>query len=59
MKLYGYFIVDIEISKYVKISAGRAFSNLSANKEKGYIKDFPQFDIITEPADSPVKRLKN
>ena len=59
MKLYGYFIVDSEISKYVKISAGRAFSNLSANKEKGYIKDFPQFDIITEPTDSPVKRLKN
>ena len=59
MKLYSYFTVDIVITKSVKISAGPPFIVPWENEKKGYKMDFPHFDIITEPVDSSVERLKN
>ena len=53
MKLYSYFTVDIVITKSVKISAGPPFFIPWENK-KGIKLDFPHFDIITKPVDSPV-----
>ena len=43
----------------MKISAGSPFIVPWENEKKGYKMDFPHFDIITEPVDSPVERLKN
>ena len=57
MKLYSYFKVDIVITKSVKISVGPPFIVPWENEKKGYKMDFPHFDMITEPVDSPVKRL--
>ena len=52
-------VLDIVITKSVKISAGPPFIIPWENEKKGYKMDFPHFDIITEPVDSPVERLKN
>ena len=59
MKLYSYFTVDIVITKSVKISARPPFIVPWENEKKGNKMDFPHFDIITEPVDSSVERLKN
>ena len=59
MKLYSYFTVDIVITKSVKISVGLPFIVPWENEKKGYKMDFPHFDIITEPVDSPVECSNN
>ena len=58
MKLYSYFTVDIIITKFVKLSAGRLILILGQIRKRAIKMDFPHFYVKTEPVDSPVKCLK-